>query len=97
MGSETLCYLEVNKLVYGHFMVAGSKHEILGLETKDSLFPVAKLVTNVWLFFFFFCSGSLSLNFYGIMQIDKMLSWHAVSVLGEKPQSLETQAFYNGL
>ena len=33
MGSETLCYLEVNKLGYWHFTDAGSKPEILGLET----------------------------------------------------------------
>lgn len=100
MGSETLCHLEVNKLVYWHFMDAGSKHEILGLEIKDSLFPVAKVVTNVWplfLFLFCVCGGSLSLNFHGMMQIDKMVSWHVVSVLGGKPQSLETPAFYNGL
>lgn len=44
-GSETLCYLQANKLVCRHFMDAGSKHEILGSETKDSLLHTAIVVS----------------------------------------------------
>lgn len=45
--SETFCYLQTNKVVCWHFMVAGSKHDILGSETKDSSLHTAIVLFNI--------------------------------------------------